>query len=100
MDEMATEVIEATNAADDKRLLKVLVFAARAVDPILFEWARTLKVSEAALEAAKKFGYVGGTPGLMTRPQPGRVLDPNKSLVADHVKSGDELELVDTGGGV
>lgn len=84
----------------DKATLDVIVFAPRAPDPKNFSWAKTIKVSEAAQEAALGFGYAGGNPGLQTLGEGSHVLDPNKPLVAEHVKDGDKLELTDRSGGV
>lgn len=80
--------------------ITVKVFAPRAPEPKTFTWRKTLKVGEAAQEAATAFGYQGGTPGLETDSNPPRVLDNNKTLVAEHVEDGAQLELLDTGGGV
>ncbi len=82
---------------------KLVVFVEAPRDPDQrkqFEWPQTLKVGEAAREAATAFGYVGGTPGLQTTETPPRQLDNNKPLVAEHVRTNDVLELVDMGGGV
>lgn len=84
----------------DDKTLTVSVFAPNATDPKTFTWEKTLKVGEAAREAATAFGYVGGNPGLQTADAEARVLDNNKPLVAEKVRDGDELELIDTGGGV
>lgn len=84
----------------DKATLDVTVFAPRAPQPKTFTWAKTMKVSEAAQEAALAFGYSGGNPGLQTLGDGARVLEPNKPLVAEHIKDGDELELTDRSGGV
>jgi hypothetical protein len=78
----------------------VTVFAPRAVEPKSFTWEKTMKVGDAAKQAAVAFGYQTGNPGLQTIAEPPVVLDNNKPLVAEHVKDGDQLELVDTGGGV
>jgi len=55
-------------------------------------------VGDAADEAASEFGYEGGQPTFQNEQD--EVLDRNKPLVAEKVKDGDSLELVDTGGGV
>jgi hypothetical protein len=63
-----------------------------------FTWELSMLVSAAAREAADKFGYASqGTPGLS---KAGQVLDNTQSLEAAGVVDGDELTLVDTGGGV
>jgi hypothetical protein len=76
----------------------VTVFAPRATDPRTFTWPQTMKVGEAAAQAADAFGYRPGTPSFQDAA--GEVLDRDKPLVAAGVRDGDELELVDVGGGV
>jgi len=78
--------------------LTVTVRSPREPDPRSFTWKKTTKVGDAADEAAQSFGYAPGTPSF--RNQDGEVLDRNKPLVAEKVEDGDELELVDIGGGV
>lgn len=83
---------------DDKKTLSVKVFAPRDPDaPREFEWDKHLTVGEAAAEAAEAFGYGAGTYSLSKDDE---VLDRDKQLVAAHVRDGDELWLVDAGGGV
>lgn len=84
----------------EKQEVSVTVFAPRSDKPKTFTWRKTIKVGDAAREAANAFGYQGGTPGFQTTDEPPRVLDNNKTLVAEHVTQGAELEIVDTGGGV
>lgn len=84
----------------DDQTVTVTVFAPRSPEPKTFTWRKTLKVGEAAQEAATAFGYQGGSPGLETDSNPPKVLDNNKTLVAEHVENGAKLELLDTGGGV
>lgn len=82
----------------DRQDLHVTVFAPRFPDePKHFDWSRHLLVSDAAAQAAAAFGYTGGTPGLSKHRH---VLDPTKTLHEAGVESGDELELLDKGGGV
>lgn len=81
----------------EKQVFDVIVFAPRARDPKPFQWSKHLSVGEAANEAAAVFGYSGGTPSLAKGDE---VLDRDKQLIAAGVHDGDELELVDTGGGV
>jgi hypothetical protein len=88
------------SASHDKKELSVVVVAPRSPDPKPFSWSKTMKVGEAARDAATAFGYTGGNPGLQTSDDPARALDNNKPLVAEGVKDGDQLELIDTGGGV
>jgi hypothetical protein len=95
---MANHVEVSLPASKDKKQLDVLVFAPREVDPKSFSWEKTMKVGEAAREAAVAFRYEATTPTLQNKDS--RVLDRNKPLVAEGVQDGDELELVDTGGGV
>lgn len=85
---------------EHEQTITVTVLAPRSPEPKQFTWRKTLKVGDASREAATAFGYQGGSPGLQTTAEPPRVLDNNKPLVAEHVKDGDTLELVDTGGGV
>jgi hypothetical protein len=82
------------------RTVHVLVFAPRFVEPRPFDWAVTLKVGEAAKEAATAFGYTAGHPGLQTDHEPPRTLENNKTLAEEHVHDNEKLELIDTGGGV
>ena len=84
----------------EKATLDVTVFAPRAPEPKHFSWAKTMKVGDAAKEAALAFGYSGGNPGLQTLGEGAEVLDPDKPLVAAKVKDGDQLELTDRSGGV
>jgi hypothetical protein len=81
----------------EKQVLDVTVFAPRSTEPKQFHWSKHLTVGEAADQAAREFGYEGGTPSLAKGDE---VLDRGKQLVAAGVRDDDELELVDTGGGV
>lgn len=78
--------------------LTVTVFAPRSPEPRTFEFRRNLTVGDAARIAADAFGYEGGNPSFATEDQV--VLDRGKTLAAAHVRDGDELNLVDVGGGV
>jgi hypothetical protein len=84
----------------DHHEIEVIVFAPRSPHPKEFNWPKTLKVEEAAKQAATAFGYEGGKPGLQTEGHPPRVLDNNKTLAEEHVHNREKLELIDTGGGV
>lgn len=84
----------------DSDTVKVIVYSPRSPQPKEFEWRRTLRVGEAAREAATAFGYQGGNPGLQTTANPPRVLDNNRTLAEENVHNGEKLELIDTGGGV
>jgi hypothetical protein len=77
--------------------ITVIVRAPRSVEPRNFTFEKTAPVGEAAREAATAFEYSGGNP---TFAKNGSVLDRAKPLVAAGVRDGDELELVDAGGGV
>jgi hypothetical protein len=81
----------------EKQVLDVRVFAPRSTEPKAFQWNKHLTVGEAADQAATAFGYVGGSPSLA---KGNEVLDRGKQLIAAGVRDHDELELVDTGGGV
>jgi hypothetical protein len=82
----------------EKQDLEVLVFSPRnPSDRRDFTWSKHLTVGEAAAEAAVAFGYSGGQPTLAKDNKP---LDRTKQLVAEHIKDGDVLELIDAGGGV
>lgn len=83
---------------NEKNDITVTVFSPRSPEPKTFTWPKTMRVGEAAKEASVAFGYEAGTPGLQNKQ--GEVLDNQKPLVAAGVRDGDELELVDTGGGV
>ena len=93
----ATEASE-EQGKNDAQTVTVLVFAPRnPSDKREFTWSKHLTVGEAAMEAAAAFGYSGGQP---TLEKGDTVLDRSKQLVAEHVKDGDVLELIDAGGGV
>jgi hypothetical protein len=92
-----TDVSAREAPGKEKQIVHVIVFAPRATEPRTFEWSKHLSVGEAADQAATAFGYSGGTPSLAKGDQ---VLDRGRQLVAAGVRDGDELELVDTGGGV
>lgn len=92
-----TEVSTREALSKDKQVFGVVVFAPRSTEPKAFEWSKHLSVGEAADQAAAAFGYSGGTPSLAKADE---VLDRGKQLVAAGVRDGDQLELVDTGGGV
>jgi hypothetical protein len=85
---------------ESKKELTLSVHAPRAPEPRTFTWAKTMKVGDAARTAATAFGYTGGNPGLLLLGTAPRPLDSNKTLVAEHLNDGDELEITDTGGGV
>src|SRR5258705_1503230 len=81
----------------NKNDITVTVFSPRFPDPKTFTWPKTMRVGDAASEAAIAFGYVGGNPALQ---KDNEILDSKKPLVAAGVRDGDTLELVDGGGGV
>jgi hypothetical protein len=76
----------------------VIVFAPRHPDPKRFRFKLSETVGEAAKTAAEKFGYEISTPSFQTKSDD--VLDRNLTLEAAGVRNGEELELVDAGGGV
>lgn len=78
--------------------LTVKVFSPRVPDPRQYTWPKNMVVGEAAKQAANDFGQTGGNPGFQNSEK--RVLDNTKRLVAEGVRDGDTLELVDTTGGV
>ena len=81
----------------EKNQITVTVHAPRALEPKTFTWEKTMKVGDAAQEAALAFGYQAGSPTFQKGQQ---ILDRNKPLVAEKIVDGDVLELVDAGGGV
>ena len=92
---------EATEGRDrDKQELTLIVHAPRKPDPKPFTWPKTMKVGDAAKNAATDFGYSGGNPGFLLLGSAPRSLDNKKTLVAEHLKDNDEVEITDTGGGV
>lgn len=92
--------LESAQGADNAAgaTLTLSVYAPIAVDPKTFTWHRSTRAGEAAAEAAAAFGYEAGTPTLQARD--GQVLDRDRPLAAANLRDGDELELVDVGGGV
>jgi hypothetical protein len=88
---------EARNKHEDKQQVEVTVFAPRSPDGREFTWNKHMSVADAAQDAATAFGYGAGT---FTLAKGETTLDRTKQLVAAGVRDGDELQLVDTGGGV
>ena len=78
--------------------LTVEVFSPRVSEPKKFTWSKSLKVGEAADEAAKAFNYEAGNPTFVDKS--GHVLDRDKTLFEAGVQDFDKLELTDKGGGV
>lgn len=78
--------------------ITVEVFVPSQVEGKTFTWPRNMRVGEAAEQAAAAFEIQGWTPSLQN--EAGKVLDRDKPLVAEGVREGDKLELVDAGGGV
>ena len=74
------------------------VYEPSEVEPKVFTWAKTMKVSDAAQEAASTFKVQVKIPTFENAQH--EILDRNKPLVAAGVRDGDSLELVDIGGGV
>ncbi|MFC0028007.1 hypothetical protein ACFFMM_00515 [Micromonospora chaiyaphumensis] len=79
-------------------LITVTVFAPRSPEPKTFQFRRNDTVGEAARQVADAFGYQAGNPSLATDDQV--VLDRDKTLAGAQVRDGDQLHLVDVGGGV
>lgn len=82
----------------DRATITVCVFSPTSPDPKEFTWPRSLRVGEAAAQAAAEFGHAPGNPTF--RNADGDILDRDRPLVAAGVRDGDKLELVDVGGGV
>ena len=82
----------------ENKQINITVYAPRSTEPKTFIWDKTFKVGDAADEAALAFGYSSGTHSFQNEDD--EVLDRQKPFVAENVKDGDTLELVDSGGGV
>ena len=78
--------------------LTVEVFSPRVPEPKKFTWSKSLKVGDAADEAAKAFHYEAGNPTFLDKGE--HVLDRDKTLLEAGVRDFDKLELTDKGGGV
>ena len=78
--------------------LTVDVFSPRVPESKKFTWAKSLKIGEAADEAAKAFGYEAGNPTFQDKDR--KVLNREKTLIEAGVRDFDQLELTDQGGGV
>jgi hypothetical protein len=78
--------------------ITVKVFQPNSTEPTEFTFSKTDKVGDAAGTAAQQLGFQGQLVTFQDKND--RVLDRDKPLVAEHVEEGDELELVDIGGGV
>ena len=95
---MDTQDAQLKEKDNDKKTLEVIVYSPRnPSDRREFSFPKTTKVGEAAAQAAAAFGYTGGQP---TFAKDGTPLDRDKPLVAEGVRDGDVLEIVDSGGGV
>jgi hypothetical protein len=95
---MSAEMIE-TRERDAHGVpeITVKVFAPSHVEPKQFTWLQTKKVGEAAAQAAAAFKIDVESPTFQKGEE---VLDRNRTLVGDHVKDHETLELVSAGGGV
>jgi hypothetical protein len=93
-----TKEVEGQGQGSGSNEISVTVFSPRIPDPRQYTWPRNKRVGEAAREAANDFGHTGGAPGFQNAAK--KVLANSKPLVAEGVRDGDELELVDTTGGV
>lgn len=78
--------------------IDVLVFGGQDPDGQSFSWPQTMKVGDAAAEAAAALGVDLEAPTFQN--EDNEVLDREKPLVAAKVKSGAKLDLVSAGGGV
>lgn len=95
---MSAEMIEAQGrGAHGVPEITVTVFAPSHVEPKHFTWPETMKVGEAAAQAAADFQIDVESPTFQKGEE---VLDRNRTLVGAHVKDHDTLELVSAGGGV
>lgn len=92
----STSSASANDKSNDKQELTVSVSAPRSPEARTFTWNKHMKVADATAEAAAAFGYAGD----VSLSRGGIKLDPAKQLVAAGVRDGDELRLIDTGGGV
>lgn len=82
-------------------MINVRVTAPRETAVKHFKWPTSMRVGDAAREAAVAFNYdAGGHPGFQTDTKPPRQLDNDQTVGAEHVVNGQLLELVDVGGGV
>jgi hypothetical protein len=93
------------NAAENKgnpekpdKNLQVKAWAPRHPKPKNFTFKADTLVGAAAAEVADKFGYAVGNHTFQNEGED--LLDRNQSLAQQGVKDGDELQLVDVGGGV
>jgi len=78
--------------------ITVKVYEPSRPEPKDFTWPKTMKVGDAAREAATAFGLAAEDPTFQNAQD--EILDRNKPLVAAGVHDGDSLELVSAGGGV
>ena len=86
------------NAAGGGGELIVEVYSPRVPEPKKFTWSKSLKVGEAADQAAKAFDYEAGNPTFIDQAE--HVLDREITLFEAGVRDFDKLELTDKGGGV
>lgn len=80
--------------------ITVEVFHPTEHEPITKSWSWTTKVGDAATEAAGEFDEFANVDSATFRNEDGEILKREKTLRAAGVEDGDELELVDTTGGV
>lgn len=78
--------------------LHLSIIAPREPKPRKMTFEKNTRVGEAAREAGRAFGYVGGNPTFQNAKD--EILDRNKTLAGEHVRDGDTLRYVDVGGGV
>lgn len=79
--------------------ITVQVFHPARAEPKSFTWSWTTKVGDAATEAAEAFGVANPESATFAN-EDEEALKREKTLRAAGVEEGDELELIDTTGGV
>lgn len=87
-----------TDSVEARDRVTVIVFAPSEVRPREFSFLKTESISAAAKHAATEFGLHPTDPSFQTKA--GDVLDATETLEQAGVTNGEELDLVDVGGGV
>lgn len=93
---MTSDKKDASN--EDKKTLDLVVEHGRlepGQDPPTFSFGKTVKVGDAATQAATTLGY--SADGTYTFSAKGETLDRSKPLAAYHLKDGDVVVLTDFG---
>jgi len=80
--------------------ITVTVYHPRKKEPRTYNWPWTMKVGDAATEAARDFGAPNPDAASFMDQDHEEVMNRDKTLRGAHVEDGDELELTDTTGGV